>query len=297
MTFKLSLKKTWYSLILLVAVVPALLIIVWGGTFYYQLLLEKNLVEEDFFRELAVDHVKQEVERLGTLLENKSDPMAYTLARDMDKQLLNELLQKVVQRESAIHMLLIVGTDGKAITGIESYHGSSAPPLQQPGLMAHWQYPEGEFPEEITQPLRGKPYSSEVFIHPEGVFFVLSVPIGPVEKPLAVLLAHVDARILWQDLQDHLERKKVTSYLVDANGALLTVPKDSTYSTGDSVKHLPVVNALASGQAWLHDQVYTGLMGKPVFGSQSRLDDIGLGIITESTVNRFYNLFEPCYLT
>ena len=92
---------------MLVAVVPAFLMLVWGGFLYYQLLLEKHLNEEVFIGELSVEHVKQEVERLATLLENKSDPMAYTLANGTDLKLLDELLYKALKREPAIHVILL----------------------------------------------------------------------------------------------------------------------------------------------------------------------------------------------
>jgi len=288
MRFKLSLIKTWYSLILLAAVIPALLMIVWGGTIYYQMLLEKHLLEQDYFGVLAVDHVTQEVARLGTLLENKSDPIAYTLARDRDSELLDELLYKVVSREPSDHMLLIIGTDGQIITRLEPHVSSFNLTEQHSALLAHWQYTISDFPDEIMQPLQGKPYISQVSSHPEGIFFKLSVPVGPPEQPLAVLVAYVDANTLWQDLQPRLKREMVTSYLVDTSGLLLTMPDDARYMVGDSIRHLPVISALVAKQEWRHDQVYRGLMGRQVFGSLSLVDDIGLGIVTE--VDREYVL-------
>ncbi len=281
MRFSLSLKKTWYSLILLVAVVPALLMLVWSSTLYHQLLLEKHLVEEDFFRENVVDHVKHEVKRLGTLLENKSDPIAYTLDRDSNIELLDELLHKVITREPAVHALLIINVDGQIVTGMESYGNHTIPLQMRSGLQAHWQYAEGNFPDEVMQPLQGKPYIGEVSFHPEGVFFELSVPVGPPAQPVAVLLAHVDASILWQDLQPHQQRVMVNSYLVDASGSLLTTPADTSYKPGDSVKHFPAVKAFINNQLWQHNKIYDGLSGQPVFGNFSQAEDIGLAIITE----------------
>jgi len=282
MKFNLSLKKTWYSLILLVAIVPVLLMLAWGGSLYYKLLLEKHLLEEEFFRELAVNHVKQEILRLTTLLENKSDPMAYTLARDRDDQLLNELLHKVVNRESTIHMLLIIGADGQVIKGVEPHTRHFSMPDKHSEMMKHWQYRAGNLPVAVTESLKGRNYISPVSFHPEGVFFNISVPVGPAEYPLAVLLAYVDANILWQDIQPHLQRAMVASYLVDTKGLLLTLPANAQYSLGDSVMHLPVVKALITRQEWQHDQAYKGLKGQQVFGSLSQVDDIGLGIITEA---------------
>lgn len=284
MKFDLSLKKIWYSLILLVAVVPALLMLAWGGSLYYRLLLEKHLLEESLPRELVASHVKQEVARLATLLENKSDPMAYTLERDRNSQLLDELLYKVLSREPAVHTMLIIGTDGQMIAGREHYDSHAAPLEQRPGLRAHWPHVKGDLPDEVTLSLQGKPYIGSVDFHPEGVFFTLSVPIGPPEQPLAVLIAYIDAGILWQDLQNHLQRESVTSYLVSTSGSLLTIPAGSRYKVGDSVLHLPVVEACIAGLQWQNDKAYKGLMGQQVFGGLSRVDNVGLGIITE--INR-----------
>jgi diguanylate cyclase (GGDEF)-like protein/PAS domain S-box-containing protein len=281
MMSRISLKNTWQGLILLVAMVPALLMFIWGGSLYYRLLLEKDLLEQKFLGTLAVDHVKQEITRLGTLLENKSDPMAYTLARDQDTQLLDELLEKVVSRESAVHMLLLVGPDGEMITGVENYERDLTLEEQRSGLLEHWQYVKNDIPDEVNQVLQGKPYTGQAGFHSEGIFFTLSVPVGPSEQPLATLLAHIDARIFWKDLQSHLLRESVTSYLVDSSGLLLTMSAGVRNKVGDLVTHLPVIKAFTANKEWQHDQIYQGLTGRPVFGSLSLVDDIGLGIVIE----------------
>ncbi|RDH81278.1 MAG: hypothetical protein DIZ80_14325 [endosymbiont of Galathealinum brachiosum] len=288
----LSLKKTWYGLILLVAVVPALLMLIWGGFLYYQLLLEKHLSEEVFIGELSVDHVKQEVERLATLLENKSDPIAYTLTNDINLKFVDELLHNALKREPAIHVLLLIGTDGKILTGLESYDDRTSPSEERGGLYAHWQSLEGSFSEEFTVPLKGSRFVSNVSIKPEGVFFTLSVPVGPPDKPLAVLLARIDANILWNDLQPHLQQNQISSYLIDSKGLLLTMPADIVYRIGDSLIHIPVVKSFVTESYWNDDEVYVGLKEKKVFGSLSRVENIGVGVITE--VNRGY-ILQPIF--
>lgn len=288
MRFYFSFKNMWYSLIIVMAVVPALLMLVWGGNLYYRLLLEKHLLEESFPRELLVSHVKQEVVRLGTLLENKSDPVVYIIEQDRNSQLLDELLYKVLSREPAVHTMLIIGTNGQMIAGLEHYDSRLIPLEQHSGLRAHWPYVKEDLPDEVMLPLQGKPYIGSVDFHQDGIFFALSIPIGSPEQPLAVLVAYIDAGILWQDLQNQLPRESVTSYLVSTSGSLLTMPAGSRYMVGDSVMRLPVVEAYIAGQQWQNDKVYKGLMGRQVFGGLSRVDSIGLGIITE--IDREYIL-------
>jgi len=283
----LSLKKSWYGLLFLVAAIPTLIMLIWGGSLYYRLLLEKSLQQENFFRKLSIVQVERELARLGTLLENKSDPMAYTLARDQDKQLLDELLARVIKREPEIHLLMIVGADGRAITGRESYHNKLAP---LDDSLKHWPYEPTELPDEVTRPLSGQHYIGPVAYHPEGSFFAISVPIGPPEKPLGVLLAHVDAVILWRELQSRIHRENVVSYMVDSSGMLLAQFGSSRqtgsetggkFGAGQKLGGISIVKALLAGERWPHDRVYTGISGKPVFGSTFTIKDLELGIVTE----------------
>lgn len=281
MKLKLSLKKTWYTVILIVAVLPALLMTIWGGALYHQLLLEKQLLEQELLEELAVNHVSQEVVRLITLLENKSDPIAYTLARKKDAVLLDQLVHKVIYREPAIHMLAIFGTDGQLITGLERYTDTLSEDDKHSMLMSHWQQTEHGLPDEVNQGLQGKSYISGVGLHSEGAFFKLAVPVGPDQNPLAVLVAHVDTATHWQHIQTQLKNENVNSYLVGKDGVLLSQLKDTQYEMGDSIKHFPAVRAFLDGQKWQRDQAYMGLFGHQVFGNYSQVGNLGLGLITE----------------
>jgi len=44
---------------------------------------------------------------------------------------------------------------------------------------------------------------------------------------------------------------------------------------------MPIVQSLLAGEQWPHEQVYTGIDGKPVFGSIFTIKDLKLGIVTE----------------
>ncbi len=290
MTVNLSLKKSWYSLLFLVAAIPTLIMLVWGGTLYYQLLLEKSLQQEDFFRKLAIVHVEREIARLGTLLENKADPMAYTLAGERDERLLEELLARVIEREPEIHLLMIIDEDGRLVTGRETYHNHLTPLARLDELLKHWPYDPAELPDEVAWPLAGQPYIGTVAYHPEGSFFAISTPIGSAEKPLGVLLAHVDAAILWQGLQTQMHGEKASSYLLDSAGILLAQfginrnaesGAGSKLEVGKKLSRTPIVEALLAGERWPHDRSYTGINGKLVFGSTFILKDIDLRIVTE----------------
>ncbi|HHS83498.1 MAG TPA: hypothetical protein ENK38_01035, partial [Gammaproteobacteria bacterium] len=191
MSFSLSLKKAWYGLILLTSFVPVAVLLLWGGSFYYGLLLDKALQQEEYFKELSTDHVNQEVSRLLTLLQNKGDPMAYTLApgRTMDRQLLNELFSKMMGRESALNTLMLLKPNGQIITALERHDPYAGLPVNRPSLLGHWRTDFDTPPPELSVPLEGKPYIGPVRHHYEGSLFAMAVPVGPPEQPLAVLLA------------------------------------------------------------------------------------------------------------
>ena len=251
------------------------------GNLYYQQLLEKHLSQEDFIGELAVEHIQQEVLRLRTLLINQSDTLAYTLQRDQDMHFMDEVLHALVKREPAMHVLLVIDKNTEIITGMEHYDNRSVPVHERGGLLAHWQYSSDKQSPEIQLPMQGKSFTGKIDHHPEGIFFTLSVPIGPVTHPHAILLAHIDASILWSDLQPHLQKDKVINYLVDSEGLLLSSSTKSKYSVGDSVSELPVIKSLVNKSLWEHDQLYSGLLGHEVFGSLAVEELIGLGVITE----------------
>lgn len=277
----LTLKNTWYSLVLLISVVPVLIMLIWIGSLYYQQLLEKHLLQEDFLGELAVEHIQQEVSRLRALLINQSDSLAYTLEREQNIHFMDEILHKLVKREPAIHVLLFVNKNNEIITGMETYDNRSVPVNERGGLLAHWDYSQNMQSDAIKLPLQGQTFTGKIVHHQEGAFFTLSVPVGSTSNPQAILLAHIDASILWTDLQPHLKKDKVINYLVDSQGLLLSSSTNSDYSLGDSVKQLPVIKSLLNHKKWDHDQLYSGLQNQQVFGSLSVEDQIGLGVITE----------------
>src|SRR4030066_123687 len=113
MKFMLSLKYSWYGLIGLVGLVPTLIILVLVVIKLHSAFLESALLKETRFNEVAAINVENEVSRLITVLNFESDPIAYTLERDKDKYLLNDLLRSIMRRAESINTLLILDTTGR----------------------------------------------------------------------------------------------------------------------------------------------------------------------------------------
>ncbi len=291
MHFSLSLKKAWYGLILLTSFIPVVVLLLWGGSFYYHLLLDKALQQEEYFKELSTDHINQEVSRLQTLLQNKADPMAYTLSpgENPDRRLLDELLGKMMGRESALNTLMLLRPDGQIITALERHDPGVGLPVNRTSLLGQWRTDFDMPPPELSVPLGGKPYIGPVRHHFEGSLFTMAVPVGSAERPLAVLLADIDAYALWKPLVSHLNglnSYEVTSYLVDKEGTLLNTGNGIPVEAGQKIDSLPIVAAFMAGEDWESTQIYRGVLGVPVYGMTVAVKNMNWGIIIEVEQNQ-----------
>ncbi|MES0328196.1 MAG: diguanylate cyclase, partial [Gammaproteobacteria bacterium] len=279
MKLRLSIKHAWYILIVLVVFLPFIILLSWGSLVFHDVLLERSLEQEKVLQKMLHSSVKQEVLRLTTMLENKSDPMAYTLSHDKDEVLLYELLKKVVSREPAIHILLLLKPDGQIIAGRETYDVGKP---DMSAMQKHWDEATSRSKEGITRPMHGEIYIGHTGLHSEGTFFTIAVPVGGIgKKPIAVLLAEIDANILWDGIKHQINRDAMTSYIVDANGRILVVPENSQFNVADDVSQLSMVDAIINKQLWSADQSYEGIHGKHVFGSSLLIDNLGWHIVTE----------------
>jgi len=276
--FSLSIKNAWYGLILLVVFLPLVMLLSWGSLVFYDILLERSLEQEEVLQDMVHSGIEQEVLRLTTLLENKSDPIAYTLSHDHDEFLLYSLLKKVLSRESAIHILLLLKPDGQIIAGRETYDVGKA---SMSTMQEHWDSVSSVSRDELSIPKQGKVYIGSTRRHPEGVFFTIAVPVSNAGEPIAILLAEVDAGILWKSIEENMGRDAMTSYIVDANGMLLVDPVEGQFKVADDVSMLPLIKAVINNQPWDAGRSYEGIAGKEVFGASTLIDDLGWTVVTE----------------
>jgi len=282
MKLQFSLKTAWYMLILLVGLVPLGIVLTWATINQYEQLLHNALLKEQHHNQEIRGHLTHEIKRLITLLENKSDPMAYTLAHNNDKRLLDELLGKVIGREKSVHTLLVLKSDGNIIAGLESHDPVIGLPVERNALHSHWEHNNARVSPEITVPMQGKTYlNGTAQKHEEGLFFNISVPIGSHKKPLAVLFANIDVRIFWEDIKNYFISSNIKTYLVDSQGILLNYPIETSLNDVQQLTEVDIVNAFLNGKEWDQTQVYSGLDNKPVFGTLTSIDSMGWGIVSE----------------
>ena len=277
MKIVMSIREAWYGLILIVAFLPFVILLVWGGIAFHDILLDRSLQYESARQELLHNSFEQEISRLTTMLENKSDPMAYTMMHTKDESLLLQLLNKVLGREPAIHLLVLLRPDSQIILGIENKNSVKTVITGE----SHHLSDVITSPSEITVPMQGKIYIGSTFDRPDGVFFTISVPVGSPEKPHAILLAEIDANIIWNSIHDNLQRDEMTSYIVNANGAIMVAPVSGTLQKKDDASKLPIVNAFINNRPWPAQKDYRGIQGRQVFGISESIESLGWNIVTE----------------
>lgn len=279
MMFKLSLKYSWYGLIGLVGLVPTLIILVLVVIKLHSAFLESALLKETRFNEVAAIHVENEVSRLITILNHESDPIAYTLEKDKDKDLLNDLLRSIMRRAEAINTLLILDTAGGIISSFDRFGSDRFLENYQ------WILYNDLVPDKLSAtfviPMHGRTYIGPITHYAGLQLFDIVVPIGPPDQPTGVLLAKVDATVLWQTLEPRLVRSGVITYLVDRRGSILTHHADMKYDVGYLATQLDIIRALLAGSDWKVERTYRGLSGNIVFGTVSPIHIVNWGVISE----------------
>src|SRR3990170_4972952 len=279
MKFKISLKIAWYGLIGLVGLLPTLIILVLVVIKLYSAFLESALLKETRFNEVAAIHVENEVSRLITILNHESDSIAYTLERDKNKHLLNDLLRSIMRRAEAINTLLILDTGGGIISSFDRFGPDRFIENYQ------WILSNNLVPDKLSAtfviPMHGRTYIGPTTNYAGFQLFDIVVPVGPLEHPTAVLLAKVNATILWQTLEPRLVRPGVITYLVDRRGSILTPHVDMKYDVGHLATQLDIIRALLADSDWKAERTYKGLSGNIVFGTVSPIHIVNWGVISE----------------
>ena len=259
--------------------VPTLIILVLVVIKLHSAFLESALLKEIRFNDVAAVHVENEVSRLITILNHESDPIAYTLERDKDKYLLNDLLRSIMRRAEAINAVLILDTDGRIISSFDRFNPDRFIENYQ-WILSNDLVPDKRSATFII-PMHGRTYIGPTTHYAGLQLFDIVVPIGPLEQPTGVLLAKVDATVLWQTLEPRLLRPGVITYLVDWRGSILTSHADMKYDVGHLATHLDIIRALLAGSDWKVESTYRGLSGNIVFGTVSPINIVNWGVISE----------------
>ncbi len=100
------LRTAWYGLIVVASLLPALTLAPWLSEQAHTLLLERAMLAEKVYHKEVETRISLEIQRLETVLRNKSDPIIYFLNRD-DLPRIRKLLKKITRREMMINSVAI----------------------------------------------------------------------------------------------------------------------------------------------------------------------------------------------
>ena len=192
-----SLNTTWYGLIMLVTILPMMILLVWIGYRAHSLLLKDAILKEKRFNEEIKSNINLEFNRIITLLQNKSDPMAFTLTRTLNEDLIDKLFEAVFSREEAINSLTLISQENQILLSMDrdstilngteinkKYPGSEDKQLNYEHLI-------NTEPLEVVIPLHGRTYVSAPTFKDNSVDFRIGIPVGPLSGPVAVLVASI----------------------------------------------------------------------------------------------------------
>ena len=184
-----------------------------------------------------------------------------------------------MRRVEAINTLLILDTGGRIISSFDRFGPDRFIENYQ------WILSNNLVPDKLSAtfviPMHGRTYIGPISHYAGLQLFDIVVPIGPPEQPTGVLLAKVDATILWQTLEPRLVRPGVITYLVDRRGSILTSHADMKYDVGHLATQLDIIRALLADSDWKVERTYRGLSGNIVFGTVSPIDIVNWGVISE----------------
>ncbi|MFQ5469156.1 MAG: cache domain-containing protein [Gammaproteobacteria bacterium] len=269
----MSLKKAWYSLIFLSGV--SLLII---STASLIPILKSNYLDKALFEKKRVNgeislNIERRVEQLVSILQNKSDAIAYSmLLKHSDHSLIQDLLYGAIRREDSLNALAVLAPEGHVLSSLDrDRYDKNSVQYEFIENYDYWPFSDDSKPDgfspELAVPLYGRTYIGPVHeTHGRGWNFHIAVPVGTAENVVAVLLAEVAVNTFWESVDHFLSDQRTLTYLVDRRGSLMTAPKNNKYQSGDLMTHMPITRSLFTGKEWQSKNEYQGLKGNEVFG-------------------------------
>jgi len=294
MKLKLSLKQTWTFIVLLSVVVPAVIVMIWYGTTMYTNELNNALTQEHERNKLLQFHIESEVNRLKTLLKNKTDPLNFLVKQPLSDEAIiriNSLLKLIVAREPAIQAAILFTTDNDIISvynpAAKLITDKALSSKQKKHIASHWGFADsGDYPELVI-PSLGRNYIGPV-IHLENQRILkISVPVSnPVKAILAIEVNAEDFIRLSEIGVSSYNTQSNTHYILDRRGTLVTKNKDGKYKPGDLMTHLEIVRTALIGANWSSDKSYTGIIDEPVYGTLTTISPLGWTLISEVSTHK-----------
>jgi len=226
------------------------------------------MLSEKMFHRTITLRLQLETERLVSVLQNKSDPIAYFVSQHKGTHFMRTLLEKINQREPLLNTTTIY--DRYANNLLSTHHADFIPAFINRTVPA------------FVIPMRKRIFiSSPVRRHDKYMEFLIAVPLIADNESVGVMISTINIDALWRNIRAKVPEHNSKVYLIDGRGSLLTSPPDSKYQQGALLSNWEIVRTLMSGKDWHRHDVYEGIDGKKVFGIATLIRELRWGIISE----------------
>lgn len=294
MNIQLSLKQIWTSIVLLAVILPISIVMLWYGLTLYNHQLKSALTIEQLANERVKNEIEAEIKRYQTLLKNKSDPLSYLISHsDNSKNIksINLLLSRIVEREKAVHGVMLLSSQGGLIAAIDhgiDFNGErELSKVEKNKLLQHWRFSELTEQAEFIIPSLGRNYISALKQHEGEKTFMMAAPVS--NPVVGVLIIELDAEnfvLLDKRAGYAINKKNTQNYILDRRGALITKINNSKYKPGELMTHLEIARSALFGGEWPTDKAYVGVSGQDVYGTMTLIPHLNWTLISEVVVSR-----------
>ena len=277
MNIQLSLKQIWTSIVLLAVILPISIVMLWYGLTLYNHQLKSALTIEQLANERVKNEIEAEIKRYQTLLKNKSDLLSYLISHsDNSKNIksINLLLSRIVEREKAVHGVMLLSSQGGLIAAIDhgiDFNGErELSKVEKNKLLQHWRFSELTEQAEFIIPSLGRNYISALKQHEGEKTFMMAAPVSnPVVGVLIIELSAENFVMLDKRAGYDINKKNTQNYILDRRGALITKINNSKYKPGELMTHLEIARSALFGGEWPTDKAYVGVSGQDVYGTMT----------------------------
>ncbi|MFQ5736468.1 MAG: EAL domain-containing protein [Thermodesulfobacteriota bacterium] len=290
---KTSLRTAWYGVIFIVTLLPIIILVPVIGWKAYNMMLDSALdLQVKEIRKVR-DGIEHEVENLFVLLYSKNDILARNLSRDLgraagskaqvDYDSLYRSIDSLFSVTESLHSITLFARDGRALAHVDNPaygEGEASGGAKDHDFSGQLSRPE------FVVPMHGRNYFGTPHRQEKGVFFLISVPVGPKSDPLGVISANVEVGGVWREVQKKLEDRGALIYLIDGRGVLLNSSRKTAQSEGTLLTNLNIVRRLITQKDWNNSEEYVGLYGEKVFGTGVFLERVAWGIVSEIPVKQ-----------
>lgn len=273
---KIPLRAAWYALIFLASLLPAVVLAAWLANQAHELLLNSAILKEKIFHNDIETRLNLETKRLVSVLENKSDPIAYFLRHNDNPKVIIDLIKKINQREPMINSMSIYDTNAKLLFSThEKNHTVADIHRDSPAFVI---------------PLHQRVFIGAPSKLDDGHFeFLISVPLIVKGETLGVMVSTLNINDFWYSVRDILPKHDSHMYLIDGRGSLLIHMLDSRHKQGDLLSEYAIVRGLLAHKNWQKPEAYKGIEGNMVFGIGTEVEGLDWGIISEISQDKINN--------